>query len=105
MLLKTTIALTASGLLLAAVPVAVAPAYAAPARVAVKDDFFDPKVKTVRRGATVLWVNVGGDSHTVTTRRWSRRLDPGEQYSRVVRRGFGYYCKDHGNMTGRIRIG
>ena len=105
MLLKTTIGLTAAGLMLAAVPVASVPAYAAASRVAIGDDYYNPRVKTVSRGTRVVWVNVGNSSHTVTTRRWSRRLDPGERYGRVVRRGFRYHCRFHDGQSGRIAIG
>jgi plastocyanin len=105
MLLKTSIALTTAGLLLAAVPVAVVPAYAAGNRVSIGDDYYNPKVKTVSKGTRVVWVNVGDSSHTVTTRAWSRRLDPGERYGRVVRRGFRYHCRFHDGQTGRIAIG
>ena len=113
MLLKTSIALTAAGLLLAAVPAysagnspsAAGPAYAAGNRVSVGDDYYSPRVKAVSRGTRVVWVNIGDSSHTVTTRRWSTQLSPGERYGRVVRRGFRYHCKYHDSQTGRIAIG
>jgi plastocyanin len=97
---KSTIGLAAAGLLLAAVP-----AYAAGNRISLGDDYYNPKVKTVSKGTRVVWVNNGDDAHTVTTRNWSRRLDPGERYGRVVKRGFRYHCKFHDGMTGRIAIG
>ncbi len=94
-----TIALASAGLLLAAVPAA-----AAGTRVDVGDDYFSPGVKTVSKGTRVVWVNIGSDAHTVTTRNWSRRLDPGERYARVAKRGFRYHCKYHSGMTGRIAM-
>ena len=96
---KSTIGLAAAGLLLAAVP-----AYAAGNRVSLGDDYYNPKVKTVSKGTRVVWVNNGDDAHTVTTRNWSRRLDPGERYARVVKRGFRYHCRFHDGQTGRIVI-
>lgn len=98
MLLKS-IALASAGVLLAAVP-----ASAAGSRVAVGDDYYNPAVKTVTKGTRVVWVNVGNEPHTVTTRGWSRRLYPGQRYARVVRRGFRYHCRFHSGMTGRIAI-
>jgi plastocyanin len=99
-MIKRSIALASAGLLLAALP-----ASAAGTRINVDDDYYQPKVKTVSKGTRVVWVNVGRDAHTVTTRNWSRRLDPGERYARVVKSGFRYHCKFHGDMTGRIAIG
>lgn len=99
MLFKSTIALAAASLLLAAVP-----AHAAGSRISVGDDYYSPRVKTVSKGTRVVWINYGSDPHTVTTANWSARLDPGERYSRVVRRGFRYHCKFH-DMRGRVTIG
>ena len=99
MLLKSSIALTAASLLLAAVP-----AHAAGNRISLGDDYYNPKVKTVSKGTRVVWINNGRDPHTVTTATFSRRLDPGERYGRVVRRGFRYHCRFHDGMTGRIAI-
>ena len=53
------------------------PAYSAGNRISLGDDYYNPKVKTVSKGTRVVWVNNGGDPHTVTTGAWSRRLDPG----------------------------
>jgi plastocyanin len=100
MLFRSSIALAAAGVLLAAVP-----ASAAGNRVAVHDDFYKPRVKTVAKGTRVVWVNVGSSPHTVTTRAFSRALDPGERYARVVKRGFRYHCIYHSDMKGRIVIG
>ena len=99
MLLKS-IGLVTASLLLVAVP-----ASAAGSRVAMGDDFYRPGVKTVAKGTRVVWVNVGNSPHTVTTRGWSRNLNPGQRYARVVRTGFRYHCKYHSGMRGRIAIG
>jgi plastocyanin len=100
-MIKRTIALASAGLLLAAVPATAA----AGTRINVDDDYFSPRTKTVAKGTRVVWVNIGDDEHTVTTRRWSRTLSPGERYARVVKRGFRYNCRFHSDMTGRIAIG
>jgi len=96
---KSSVALAAAGLLLAAVPAA-----AAGNRISVGDDYYSPGTKTVSKGTRVVWVNNGSDPHTVTTAAWSTRLDPGERYGRVVRRGFRYHCKYHDGMTGRVAV-
>jgi plastocyanin len=96
---KSSVALAAAGLIFAAVP-----AYAAGNRISLGDDYYNPGVKTVTKGTRVVWVNNGSSPHTVTTSAWSRRLDPGERYGRVVRKGFRYHCKYHSDMTGRIAI-
>jgi plastocyanin len=96
---KSSVALAAAGLLVAAVPAA-----AAGNRISLGDDYYNPGVKTVSKGTRVVWVNNGRDAHTVTTAGWSRRLNPGQRYARVVRQGFRYHCKFHSGMTGRIAV-
>jgi plastocyanin len=96
MLLRS-LALASVGMLLCAVP-----ASAATYTVAVRDDYFGPKVIRVTKGARVTWVNRGRDDHTVTTRRWTVDLAPGQRYSRVIRRDWRYVCVYHGDMTGRV---
>lgn len=91
------LALASVGVLLCALP-----ASAATTTVAVRDDFFKPRIVKVAKGSRVLWVNRGSDDHTVTTRRWNVELSPGERYSRRVRRGFRYRCVYHSDMTGRV---
>jgi plastocyanin len=88
----------------AAVVLAAIPASAATTTIAMRDDYFRPGVRTVAKGNKVVWVNRGNDRHTVTTRRWSVVLSPGERYDRRVRHGFRYVCAYHGAMTGRIRL-
>jgi plastocyanin len=97
--------LRATALASAAVMLAALPASAASTTIAVRDDYFKPRVKTVAKGTRVVWVNRGEDDHTVTTRRWNVVLNPGERHVRRVRRGFRYRCVYHGDMTGRIRVG
>jgi plastocyanin len=98
MLLRS-LALALACLLLAALP-----ASAAPATIKMGDNYFQSGVRAVSKGARVVWVNQGKRYHTVTTRRWSVDLKPGERYSRRVTRGFRYVCAYHGAMTGRIRV-
>lgn len=98
MLLRS-MALASAGLLLAAVP-----ASAGTTTVAMRDNYFRPDVKVVAQGTRVVWVNRGHNRHTVTTRRWSVVLEPGERYGRRVRRDFRYVCAYHGAMTGRVVV-
>ena len=96
---KSSLALAAAGLVIAAVPAA-----AAGNKISLGDDYYNPGTKTVSKGTRVVWVNNGRDAHTVTTRGWSRTLQPGQRYSRVVKSGFRYHCKFHSGMTGRVAI-
>ena len=98
-MLVRSLALAVAGLTLTALP-----ASAATTTVAVKDDYFSPRFKTVAQGTRVVWVNRGRSNHTITTRRWSVTLNPGERYSRRVRHGFRYVCVYHGSMTGRVAL-
>ena len=98
-MLARSLALAAAGVILAAVP-----ASAASTTIAVRDDVFKPGVRSVAKGTRVVWVNRGRDNHTVTTKRWSVVLNPGERYSRRVKHGFRYVCAYHGAMTGRVRM-
>jgi plastocyanin len=99
MLLRSSV-LAVVGLMLAALPASAAPS----ATIGMRDDYFGPRTKTVSKGTRVVWVNQGRSNHTVTTRQWSVRLDPGERYSRRVRGGFRYVCVYHGAMSGRIVV-
>ncbi len=98
-MLVRSLALASAGVILAAVP-----ASAASTTIAMRDDVFRPGVRSVTKGTRVVWVNRGRDNHTVTTRRWSVVLNPGERYSRRVKHGFRYVCAYHGAMTGRVRM-
>jgi plastocyanin len=103
MLFKTSIGLALAGLVLAVL--AALPASAAGNRINVRDDYFQPRAKTVTKGTRLVWVNVGSSPHTVTTSGWSQTLNPGQRYARVVKRGFRYHCAFHSGMTGRVAIG
>ena len=98
MLLRS-LALACAVLILAAVP-----ASAGSSTISMRDDAFRPGVKAVAKGAKVVWVNRGRDKHTVTTRKFSVVLDPGERYSKRVRHGFRYVCAYHGAMKGRVKM-
>ena len=67
-----------------------------------------PQVKVTKQNqvcnSSGVWVNNGSSAHTVTTAGWSRTLQPGQQYSRVVKSGFRYHCKFHSGMTGRVAV-
>jgi plastocyanin len=95
MLLKSLV-LAAVGVLLCALPASAA------TQVAVRDDYFQPGIVRVYKGNRVVWVNYGGDAHTVTTRRWSVTLSPGERYTRRIWRDWRYLCRFHGDMTGQV---
>lgn len=98
MLLRS-LALGSAALMLAAVP-----ASGVTTTIAMGDDYFKPGVRLVTKGSRVVWVNRGHDRHTVTTRRWSFVLEPGERQSRRVRHGFRYVCAYHGAMSGRVAL-
>ena len=95
----SSLALAAAGLVIAAVPAA-----AAGNKISLGDDYYNPGTKTVSKGTRVVWVNNGSSAHTVTTAGWSRTLQPGQQYARVVKSGFRYHCKFHSGMTGRVAV-
>ena len=96
---KSSLALAAAGLVIAAVPAA-----AAGNKISLGDDYYNPGLKTVSKGTRIVWVNNGSSAHTVTTAGWSRTLQPGQQYARVVKSGFRYHCKFHSGMTGRVAV-
>jgi plastocyanin len=96
MLLRS-LALASAGLMLCALP-----ASAVTYTVAVRDDYFKPRLTTVSKGDRITWVNRGSSPHTVTTRRWDVVLSPGESYSRRIYQAWRYHCRYHSDMTGRI---
>ena len=97
--LKSSLALAAAGLVIAAVPAA-----AAGNQISLGDDYYNPGTKTVSKGTRVVWVNNGHSPHTVTATGWSRILLPGQRYSRVVKSGLRYHCEFHSGMTGRVAV-
>lgn len=98
MLLRS-LALASAGVILAAVP-----ASGVSSTISMRDDVFKPGVRSVTKGTRVVWVNRGRSNHTVTTKRWSVVLNPGERYSRRVNHGFRYVCAYHGAMHGRVKM-
>jgi plastocyanin len=72
---------------------------------------FDPKTRTVARGDRVVWVNVSGFDHDVTSSlpgyvRAAGRLGVGEQFGRTFSSAgrFGYFCDLHAGMSGTIVV-
>ena len=74
------------------------------------DNFrFDPPVRSVPLGATVIWLNRDDVPHTVTNTDGlfkSPALDTDGQFSRRFdQKGrYPYYCSIHPKMTGRIDV-
>ena len=96
---KSSVALAATGVVLAAVP-----AHAAANRISLVDNRYKPGTQSVAKGTKVVWVNNGHHTHTVTTAGWSKTLKPGQRYARVVSKTFDYHCKLHKGMTGSIVV-
>ena len=69
---KSSLALAAAGLVIAAVPAA-----AAGNKISLGDDYYNPGIKTVSKGTRVVWVNNGRSAHTVTTAGWSSTVGRG----------------------------
>jgi plastocyanin len=71
---------------------------------------FVPKVLTVARGDTIVWVNDDVVSHTATSAAAgfdSKAVDPEKRWKLTVqtKRGeFPYVCKYHPLMTGTLRV-
>jgi plastocyanin len=74
---------------------------------------FDPSTRTIARGDRIVWDNVSGFEHDVTSRlagyfRSNGQLGPGQDYARTFPAAgtFGYFCKFHelSGMTGRIVV-
>ena len=72
---KLALSLTAAALLAATVPAVASPLSA---EVLVKDDFFKPKLVTIKKGGTVVWRWKGSNPHNVAIKK------PGS--SKVVKR-------------------
>jgi plastocyanin len=74
--------------------------------VSVKDNFFSPKVVSVRHGSTVKWVWKGHVAHNVTIgRAHSRTQSHGTFSHKFARKGtFRYRCTIHQGMTGTIKV-
>src|SRR5262249_9388764 len=79
-------------------------------RVGAYDDAFQPGAINVQPGTTVLFVNYGRHTHTVTSKdgRWaSGDLPPGATYrvTFVTPGTHYYYCRHHKGMQGPIVVG
>jgi plastocyanin len=74
-------------------------------RVAINDNYFEPRTLEVPVGATVTWTNYGGNAHTVTSYRGlfdSGELKYGATFSRTFSEpgSYHYNCKLHPNEMG-----
>lgn len=78
--------------------------------VSVRDDFFDARSVTVKRGAAVRWVWRGRAPHNVVVTKGPQRFrsklqTSGTYQRRLTRPGrYGYVCTIHAGMTGTIRV-
>ena len=74
--------------------------------VSVKDNFFSPKSKSVKRGSTVKWTWAGRAPHNVTFRsRHSSTKTKGTYSVKFSNKGtFAYRCTIHPGMVGKIRV-
>jgi len=95
--------------LLAAALLSAAPAQARTTTVAVENFGFSPSTVTVAQGGTVTWQFKDSVEHTSTSnqRFWnSAPKGAGEKYVVVLTSAgtFGYHCRIHPDMTGRIRV-
>ena len=102
---RVSLVLVLSVLALAAVPATAATG------VALRDDFFDPGTKTVRKGAQVRFTNRGEHAHNVVVTKGPRRfrselLRSGRSYSRRLRvRGtYRIVCTLHAGMRMTLRV-
>lgn len=84
------------------------------ARVAARDDLFQPETLAVPAGSTITWANEGRNPHTVTADDGSfdsGNLDPGETFALTVDEPatIAYHCEYHGapggaGMAGAIDV-
>src|SRR5215203_6425424 len=80
------------------------------ASVSIADHYFDVADIAIEPGTTVLWVNEGKVSHTVTADDGSfdsGELNPGDSYI-VTFLGSGrlsYHCQLHSEMVGSVTVG
>jgi plastocyanin len=81
---------------------------AAPFKVRIGDNFFNPVKAKVRPGGKVKWTNNGKVEHNVTFPRGfkSGNLVPGDsavaKFNRAGR--FPYSCTIHSGMNGKVRV-
>lgn len=95
---------------LAALGIAVLPAGAATSSVSLKDDFFAPKTKTVKKGTTVTFKWAGRAPHNVTVTKGPVKFASKTQTSGTFKKKFtkaGKYtivCTIHSGMTLKLTV-
>lgn len=94
----------------AAAPTSTLPASSGTVKVMIIDSSFNPAKITVPAGTTVLWVNNGLESHTVTASNGafdSGALAKGDafQFTFTTPGTYHYYCKFHGTADGNGMAG
>ena len=78
--------------------------------VSIEDFYFEPPDAAVQPGDTIMWINEGAHSHTVTSDDGqfdSGVLNPGDSY-KVTFEGRGtitYHCNIHPFMRGSVTVG
>lgn len=99
---KLPVALLAAAALVAAL---VVPAQGA-SSISVKDNFFSPKSKSVKKGSTVKWSWAGRAPHNVTFRSTHSKTQTKGSFSlKFKNKGtFGYRCTIHPGMVGTIKV-
>lgn len=100
-------------LALLAIVLAAGPASAATTwTVRVGDDYFDPAVRSIARGDSVKWKNIGNRTHTVTLNNGftffsSETLAPnGGVFTKAFPGAgtFGYHCAIHSGQSGKVKV-
>jgi plastocyanin len=71
--------------------------------------FFSPKKVSVKVGSSVLWTNLGGTLHTVTSdnNKFQSRNLPANGHVKITFKKVGkykYHCIFHSSMTGQIVV-
>src|SRR5512133_314667 len=101
-------------LALLALPILGSGAIAAPlgkqVQITVADFNFSPRTVTINAGDTVVWINTGAATHTVTASdgSWdSGNLAPGQSFSHTFSTAgtVAYYCRFHGSADGNGMAG
>ena len=95
-------ALAAAG----AVAAAAAPALAANKNVLAKDDFFQAKTVTIKKGDSVTWKFVGDNPHNVVGKGFKSAIKDSGTFKKVfkTRGSFNYRCTIHSGMTGKVIV-
>jgi len=79
------------------------------AMIDVKDFNFNPTTVNVAKGSSVMWMNEGQATHTVTFDAGgvdSGNIAAGSSYSHTFNDAgtFTYHCKIHSSMTGKVVV-